>query len=126
MPLKYVERTTWSLLVAIVYRVLFFGCIGLVVVSVWYYGRLKHSSSEIPTAQQPVALMDHGQRYYVSKLDAGTYRHLMKAWWIGAPAVIIVGAALQFVAKIPVFGRLGGQQAVRSGEEADGRGAPPN
>ncbi len=93
----------WTRTLITAYRALFFLSWATFLASFLCFLYLRATSASRPTAERPVAIKDHGARYYVTRSQERTYRGLLTGGAAGIGTVLVLGFLLQFGARVPLF-----------------------
>lgn len=74
------------------------------VASFYFFGVGMRDGAPMPTATETEPLTDHGHTVFVTAQAKQLIDLLQTAMFAGIPAIMVAGAILHFVLKIPVFG----------------------
>jgi hypothetical protein len=72
--------------------------------SFYFFGVGMRDGSPSPTAAHTEPLTNHGHTVYVSAAEKNLIDLLQTSMFIGIPTIMVVGALLHFILKIPMFG----------------------
>jgi hypothetical protein len=98
------REARWRSVVRNTYSVVFTAVWLVGVASFYFFGVGMRDGAPSPTGSRTEQLTNHGHTVYISAAEKNLIDLLQISMFVGIPAIMIGGALLHFVFKIPVFG----------------------